>query len=467
MTTISYDDEIDIREYIDVILRNRWKIMLIGLVFAVAAFAVAYLSPKKYETSATIVINRNQLVMSLAKQYPTVALSRNGKSFAEAIYTLAGSDAVAQRTIEKLGDKLPTKFHSTRNINKAVSVSTEGDALVVKAVTGDKNLSSLIANTWADEARDLINTTYSGGQPLSEIQSQLSKAKSEYDNAQKELEDFFSKSNIKALELQSNNVENQLGSAISDEHWKISYNINRKHALEHILAQAKYLKNQIGNGAESLPAQAGDALAMILVRNQILEFKPLAKLDKNDSESELKTVNIVGVRDNYPPSSLSVQLQNVSALLDDQAKVVKDLSDLILVLEKEIERVNDENSTILNTGLEKEGSESARILSEHLRNLVVYYEKEKAKKQELTNARDLAWTTYKTLQEKKTEIESSLQASAIVSLASKAIVPQEPKSSHKVLFAFAGLVAGIAFGCFVFFVIHWWKDADDLDEKLN
>jgi len=434
MTTFEYDDEIDIREYILIIINNWWKILIFSLLFAIIGFSINHFSPEEYQASATIIINRNQFVLSLAKQFPTVSTSKDTKSLSEAILSLTNSDAIALRTIDSLGKSLPLELRDPSVLNKTVSVSSEGDAILITSKTHDKELSALIANSWAKEAKDLINMTYSGVQPLVEIQGQLTNAERDYRSAQLTLEDFYGKSQIPSLKRQIQETENLLSKAIEDENWITEYNIQRKHSLERYLNETQHLKNQIDKGTLSTAAKVGDSLATLLARNKIIGL----------GEQEV----------------ITIQLTDITTMQDSQNDLSIDLDNLSETLQNDITELDQLISSGLSSSNIESTAQNIQALTIKLQSLNVQYEKENAEQKELITKRDLAWTTFSTLQAKETEIRTAMEANSIVSLASEAIAPQKPKAHNTLLFTVAGLVAGFAFGCFIFFAIEWWKSGE-------
>ena len=87
-------------------------------------------------------------------------------------------------------------------------------------------------------------------------------------------------------------------------------------------------------------------------------------------------------------------------------------------------------------------------LQEERRSLQAELEKEQSAKRELTQARDLAWDTYKTLQVKLAELGISVEMADVeVRFASPALEPIAPIDSNKwknvILAGAAGLVLGV------------------------
>ncbi len=59
---------LDLRLYLDILVRNRWWVLLAAVVAGVAAGVVAYTSPKIYESKATILVEDDAILQALTKR---------------------------------------------------------------------------------------------------------------------------------------------------------------------------------------------------------------------------------------------------------------------------------------------------------------------------------------------------------------------------------------------------------------
>ena len=94
-------------------------------------------------------------------------------------------------------------------------------------------------------------------------------------------------------------------------------------------------------------------------------------------------------------------------------------------------------------------------------------ERERARKQELTSAKDLAWETYNTLARKEAEVGIASQATDTeVQFAVPAVEPKEPVGPKKKLnIAIAG-VLGLMVGVFGAFLVEYfegWGEEEEID----
>ena len=127
-----YDDEIDLRPYINAVVKNWWKIGLLAVVLAVFVFIFTRLQAPSYQATATILIPRSQLQLSIADQFPTIVDSGDSKSRRDAYLVIAQSDAMAQQTYQAFANSLPEEY-TVENLKNNVEISNQGDAILITA----------------------------------------------------------------------------------------------------------------------------------------------------------------------------------------------------------------------------------------------------------------------------------------------------------------------------------------------
>ena len=81
------EDEIDLRKYIDVLLRH-WKLIVgIALIAVFVAGLVSFLLPSTYEAKATVAIARTKPEVVLGPMYWTY-IDKNGNNLPSGIYLI-------------------------------------------------------------------------------------------------------------------------------------------------------------------------------------------------------------------------------------------------------------------------------------------------------------------------------------------------------------------------------------------
>jgi uncharacterized protein involved in exopolysaccharide biosynthesis len=112
------DDEIDLRELWQVIVRRKWLILSIALLVFILSLVITFLMTPIYRASTTLQIDpENQNVLKYDIQVQSQATSTNAKDFYQTQYELLKSNTLANRVIEQLalesalkGDQLAKPF---------------------------------------------------------------------------------------------------------------------------------------------------------------------------------------------------------------------------------------------------------------------------------------------------------------------------------------------------------------------
>ena len=181
------EEEIDLRPYIEALIKN-WKwIVGVGVVTAVIAFIVTSLRPPTYSATAIVTIIDSRDVIQLDKGIADVV----GKQPLAAFPELALSDEVLRATLEELSSE---NSISITNFRRSLEAESGADKsvfrLTAKADTaGD---SAQRANIWAETFVEWGNRLYQGkgGERLSFFEQQLTSAESALTAANVDLEAF-------------------------------------------------------------------------------------------------------------------------------------------------------------------------------------------------------------------------------------------------------------------------------------
>ena len=139
-----YEDEIDLRPYINAVLKNWWKIGLLAFALAVIVFIFSRLQAPTYQATATILVPHNQLKLSLTDQFPTIDVG-DERSRMSAYLVIAQSDAIAVQTNNAINDSLPEDNKIT-NLENNVGISNTGDAILITATGPTPQLAADIAH---------------------------------------------------------------------------------------------------------------------------------------------------------------------------------------------------------------------------------------------------------------------------------------------------------------------------------
>lgn len=349
------NEEIDLSEYIDVIVR-RWKLIMGVMVVCVMAAGIAsFLLPPVYEARAGVLV-RTQQAETEADQKEWAALAEGG--------------SVATLVIDKLGDTLPQGERNASALLVKVDTQTRGDLVLIKVRNRDPKKAATIANAWGEAYEGYVNELYgTSPQSAQDIGAEAVEAKRAYDEAQDELVRFKGDNRIEILTREIEARQNTL-----DDYYAT------KRAIDQLIANAKALRGLPGEG--SSPMGVTSNLSILLLKAKAFDL-----LLPDLPEGLLLSLDQVTDRD---------------STIDEQRG---DLDTLIAVLEA---RQQEVKTLIEEMSLQRE----ILTLQEELA-------REEAREEELTRASELAWNTYETLtnraaklsaQEPDTEARLAVQA---------------------------------------------------------
>ncbi len=212
------DDEIDLREYIQVIIKWWREIALLTIAAAVGAGVVMLildlLTPPLYEASATVAIARVKSDITFDDRYRTLSEEElqqlRGDARRSALLGLVNNSAVAEAVIAELGDSLTEEERNpaflltmieAQPVTSAAS-RTDSDLIRIAVVTDSPEHSALIANSWANHYVQHVNTLY-GSVPaelMTSVRNDLDQSSAAYQEAQKNLESFIAGDNARQVE---------------------------------------------------------------------------------------------------------------------------------------------------------------------------------------------------------------------------------------------------------------------------
>ena len=465
-----FEDQIDLRPYIITLLRYKWWIILVGVIFALVALIYTILQPRQYASTATLLLTRSRPVLELADQFPTVTEPVDSRSRMDALLTIADSDAVIQQTIQDLGDNLPINYRSIEGLKRRLDINSQGDSLSVVATVDNPQLAAQIANSWAAQIVKTINTAYSGEQPLEKIQEQIKTAKQEYDTAQQALEALIQHNPKLSLEQKFNETKavfERIGYANASH---IDWLLQRKQSMDELKLQAEALKAQIENGSSSTAGNRGDALAVLLARMNTLgiQNKPAGSNLVIPSSGASNTAPAQTI--NFPQAAevvLNLQVEENNIQSDQNRDYANDLEALIQLVEEEKIKADEAivqiTSQFLQPGAEPGSIEALTIT--RLQELSTEIEKARWQEEQLSSTRDLARDAYKALAQKEAEIKNAALASNQINISSQAIIPVEPEARGTVTKTILAGVLGATLTAVIILILAWWKASNHSEEK--
>jgi uncharacterized protein involved in exopolysaccharide biosynthesis len=452
-----YENEIDLRPYILALVRNWWRIGLIAILAAAVTIGLSLLQSKNYVATATILLTRSQASLRLAEQFPTIQENiYDSSSRMNALLTIAQSDAISFATLNSVAEMLPADEREMEAIKDRVEVANNGDSILISASAETPELAAEIANSWARQAVIAINQAYGGDQPLAEIQSQLSSAKQDYEDAQRALEAFTQNSQITLLEKKLDEANNLLSEAVNDRAWQISYYYNRKQSMQDLKVKAEALKQQLSSGNRSSAGSIGDSIALLNLHSNAFGIGEAS----NARALWLGQTSDKIIPDNTPSMTYDLQLAELSSLNDTPSSYADDLDHIIQRADAEVSKAENALNNLNQNLFQREAGGVIEATAAQIQELQTQLENEQAGQRELASARDLTWEAYQALVQKVTEIKNSSQTSNQVTLASLAVPPQKPASGETIRNTLVAGVLGGLLGVFWVFGSIWWRSLD-------
>jgi succinoglycan biosynthesis transport protein ExoP len=412
------EEEIDLREYINVIVR-RWKwIAGVTLVAVIAAAIISFLVlAPVYEAKAGVVIVKSRSEIAFEPKYRTLT-EEDIASRRKALEALVKSSSVAAEVIDKLGSTLEPEEREVGALPDMVETESNGDLISIRVKGEDPQKIAAIANAWGEVYETYVNRLYSGSvQSPANIQAQVAEAKSNYQRAQEALAQFMGNNKIETLTQEIGAKQNTLADYYAT-----------KRQLDRLIADARALRDQSRQETASSPTGTGNSLSIMLL------------------QASAFTLLSPGL-----PVELQLSLDERADLEGSAEEQVQDLDALLSILEARREEVQ----LLIGEG----------TLQQEILQLQEQLEREQARKQELTSARDLAWETCDTLARKEAEVGVASQVTDTeVRFAVPAVEPKQPVAPKKKLnIAMAGML-GLMVGVFGAFFIEFLKGGGERHE---
>ncbi len=415
------EEEIDLREYINVIVK-RWKLVL-GIPFVavlVAALVSFLLLAPVYEAKAGVVIVKSKSEVTFEPKYRTLTEEEMGQvgmdvnARRKALEALVKSSSVAVEVIAKLGSTLEPEEREVETLLEMVETEANGDLIGIKVRGKDPGKIAAIANAWGEDYEEYVNGLY-GGRPQSpgDIQTQVAEAESSYKEAEEALAEFTGDNQIDTLTQEIGAKQNTLADYYTT-----------KRQLDRLIADARALWDQLHLETASSPTGTGNDLSIMLL------------------QASAFTLLSPGL-----PVQLQLAFDERASLEASAEEQVQDLDALLSILEARREEVQ----SLIDEG----------VVQQEILQLQEQLERERARKQELTRARDLAWETYNTLARKGAEVGVASQvADTEVRFAVSAVEPKEPVAPKKALNIAVAGVLGLMVGVFGVFAIEYFEGGD-------
>ena len=400
------EEEIDLREYIEVLVRHwRW-IAALTILAAATALVVSFLLPPTYQATAIVIITKPRYVMRFDERFETV---NNIQQPYKAYPTLAMADDLLLQTMVAMNPPLPEEEQNLARFRSKLEAVSGSDPSVVELRVRhqDAEMAAHIANTWADVFVERVNDLYDeNAQVALFFEQQLAAA----DEALREAEQAL-------IEFQGRNQSSVLKAQVSAYRQQVSNYLASKNAIELVIRDATSLKERLRMREGEATASLADDLAALYLEIDALSSKGTIPLQ--------------------------LQVSSASSLSNRTAEEqITFLDDLVTSLHNKL--------VTLDAGIAQLEPEILRLQGE--------VQALNAEMGRLTRARDVAQETYMTLSRKVEEARIAAQdESGEVRLASYAAVPTRPVSPRKLLNTAVAGALGLMVGVSGAFAVEYWR----------
>jgi uncharacterized protein involved in exopolysaccharide biosynthesis len=399
------EDEIDLRAYIEVLLRHWAWIVGLAVGSALVAFLVSSFLPATYEASSVVLVTEPRYQIQFDPRFGTEERTPAYDAFP----TLAESDGILQAVVQAYepppGSGLePWRLATLSEITEATSGGDPSLVLLSIESTSPKVAADL-ANTWADVLVERGNAIYGGSaKDVTFFEGQLAQAERALDQAESALIEFQARDGGSIIRAQLASLNQTQADYLADQR-----------AAAYISQDIQGLRAQLADQSSSGSASLGDSLTALLLQIKAFDAQTPIQL-QIDSDSDLSE----GTREEQIAflNRLAATLEAKSAEID--ARLAK-LEPEILGLQRKLQEIN---------------TESAR----------------------LTRARDLASETYLTLARKLEEARITAQEeNGTLQVGSYAATPVHPIGPRRLMNTAVAGILGLMLGVVAAFGIEFWR----------
>lgn len=406
------EEEIDLRAYVEVLIRCWWWIAGCALITAATAFIVSLLLPPTYEASAVVMITEPRYHLQFDSRFETTTrLPLAYKTFP----TLSTSDEVLQEVVDAYTPTSAAGIEEWKSgtLASMVEATSEGDPSLVmlKVHSRSPEDAAAIANTWADILVRRGNKIYSESkEDVTFFSNQVTQAEETLSDAEQNLIDF-----------QASNRTNIISATLNSRLQSQADYLADQRAIDYIIQDVEGLRDQLSRRSGAQSPSLADELTLLLL--QVKAFNAQAS----------------------PP--IQVQLDSAKSLSE------KTLAQQIAFLDDLVETLESKSSEI-----EKRLAE----LEPQILSLQQRLQEIQTKEDRSIRARNLAQETYTTLARKLEEARISAQEeNSVLRMGSHAAVPESPVGPRRMMnTALAGAV-GLMLGLFAAFAWEWWQEESE------
>lgn len=205
-----FEDEIDLRIYIDILLKWWREILVLPVLVVVVALIFSFFVPKRYEARVLIAVVKTSSEVTLEPKFVSVTetdlqMSPTGRTtidrqarmaaFAEQVYNPSIAETILKEHPELFVKDNPNAEPTTAtDVLEMIKgeIVEDSDLIAITVTARNPEQAATIANAWGEAYVKSVNQTYSpDGSTLQVVTKQAEEAKVNYDNAVEALRLFI------------------------------------------------------------------------------------------------------------------------------------------------------------------------------------------------------------------------------------------------------------------------------------
>lgn len=257
--------EIDLRPYLQALLRRWYIIAAIALGCALLAAVLTVRQPVIHQATADVLIVSSSPQLRLDERYITrdATVVTGASQQRQALIDLATSGVLERRVARELGeeDAVPGSLLAK------IQVTSASDLLRVTASAQDDAPAAELAETWARTYEAMVGELYSGAESsTSLIDVQIAEARQRFDEARGNLDAFYAQGDLVAAQQQVDRLDGLLDIGVDAQLHLYTEYLTRTEELSLIIEDARSLQAQRTGGT---PPDLASALSSLAVRARI------------------------------------------------------------------------------------------------------------------------------------------------------------------------------------------------------
>ncbi|WP_322487894.1 Wzz/FepE/Etk N-terminal domain-containing protein [Chloroflexus sp.] len=282
------NDEIDLKPYLQALLRRWWVVIGVSVGMAVIVGVIAVLRKPPYTASSSLLIVPASSQITLDNRFT----SRDSLLFTtttnqrEALLGLVKDPTLAERVANTLhaSGVVSTDMGGSVLVDQ-ITVGTDGDLVKITVHADRSDHAHQIAEVWAQEYARLVAETYTRDTTsLDLVQQQLVEAQERYRTAQATVEAFIAKGELTEAEQTVRRLSDIVNSARSAGTDRFASYLRRANDLEQLLRDAQLLRARLA-GQPNADGNTADAVAALLLRIRNLSDRgndrPILQIDSS------------------------------------------------------------------------------------------------------------------------------------------------------------------------------------------